>query len=243
MKTKIEESIMETAQTCYNYMLTEENKERILNPFGKKPILDVRYSSDYTSEITSRLYKYVEGFLKSKEVVTKFIGIKDELVAFYKAKCLEMSDMETDCVHEYSDANEKTIWQNEDYGSGDDTFFTNIVIALGLALRSISVPVNPFVNQTARKRKIVEKEYNDFKENKVRKFIRNELTKNIGDNLKQLLNKVTQNIKRRLQVLDESTEELLKSQREIMAKCNKCMVHARQIKSMEEKCHILKSHF
>lgn len=252
MKTKVEETITETAETCYNNMLSEDNKERIFNPIGEQPILKVPYSPDYVSDIRFRLYKYVEDFLKSKEVATKFTEINDELVAFYKAKSLEISDMENDWIHEDSDAP-----QNENYGSGDDTFFTAGVVrvmfatipiwvplmiaglALGLAFSPISVPIHLFLSRTARKRKIVEEEYNDFRENTVRKFVSDELKKNIGDNLKQLINKVTLTIKNRLEVLDESTKELLKSRREIIAKCNIIMVHARQMKTMEEKCNTL----
>lgn len=165
-------------------MLTDENKEMILNPIGKKPILDVPYRSDYKNVIRSRLYEYVEGFLKSKEVTTKFREINDELVAFYKAKCLEISDMENYWVDEASDAP-----QNENYGGRDDGSIIENIIA---ALAGFTFPVHLFFSQTARKRRIVEEEYNDFRENTVREFVRDELTKGIGNNLKQFINKVTQ---------------------------------------------------
>lgn len=131
MKKKVDESIIKTAQTCYNYMLTEEKKEMILNPIGEDPILDVPFMF-LTDEITSRLHTYVEGFLKSKEVSTKFTEIKDKLVAFYKAKCLEICGMENDWVDEASDAPQNEI---------DDELSTGAFVGVAVATSPIWIPL------------------------------------------------------------------------------------------------------
>nr|XP_022312439.1 uncharacterized protein LOC111117580 isoform X3 [Crassostrea virginica] len=259
MKMKVGESIKKTAQTCYNYMLSDENKELILNPIGEDPILEVPYDMFFTNEITSRLERFVEGFLKSKEVSTKFTEIKDELVAFYKAKCLEICGMENDWVDEASDAP-----QNEIYVSEDDELSTGafvgvavatspiwiplLVAGLGLvigafgislALSPFTIPLTLFLGRTERKKKIVEEEYNDFREHKVRNLVRNHLTRNTGAVLEKLIDKVTLILKRRIEALDESTKQLLNSRKEILAKRNAILVYARKIKTMEEKCLIL----
>lgn len=66
--------IEDTAQACYNYMLTTEAKERVLNPQGRKPIAKIDWQPNiYTekskkeSECTSQNTCNPKMFCKSSE--------------------------------------------------------------------------------------------------------------------------------------------------------------------------------
>lgn len=83
------------AKRCFDYMLTDAGKERILNPPRKKPIAKFDLFSDSTKEeIVNRVTEYVEHFLKSDEVLAKFEKIRTEFNAFSEKISLDISEME-----------------------------------------------------------------------------------------------------------------------------------------------------
>lgn len=261
MKERINGSIIETAESCYEYMLSDEGKDMILNPIGKEPILNVIWKPvEYCEEIKSRLYMYVENFLKSEEVTEKFKKIKNELFAFYKRKEKEISGMEKDWLDEQNDddATSENINLDVDIelSTGDvvamiatspiwiPLLAVGLVLAVGtvgisLALTPFFVQITLVLNRNKRKKELVEEEYKTFRDDVVRSLVRNQLKENTGVFLEKITDKVTLELKRRLEALDESTKQLLESRDKINANVHILQNQARKIKTMKETCHML----
>lgn len=82
---RIKKVIEDIAQECYDYMSTDEGKDKILNPPNRPPIMKVVWQPRlFAMEIHARVLLYIEHLLKSSEVNEKFVTEKDEIVSFYK---------------------------------------------------------------------------------------------------------------------------------------------------------------
>lgn len=92
---RIKKVIEDIAQECYDYMSTDEGKDKILNPPGRPPIMEVVWQPRvFAMEIHERVLLYIEHFLKSSEVNEKIVTEKEEIESFYKKVSSELSDME-----------------------------------------------------------------------------------------------------------------------------------------------------
>lgn len=74
----INKVIAETTETCYNFMLKDKEKEMVLNPSGRPPILQIGRSKMY-KEIYDLMRQYVTELLRGADMLKKFKGIKGEI--------------------------------------------------------------------------------------------------------------------------------------------------------------------
>lgn len=69
---RIKKVIEDIAQECYDYMSTDEGKDKILNPPGRPPIMEVVWQPRvFAMEIHARVLLYMKHFLESSEVNKK----------------------------------------------------------------------------------------------------------------------------------------------------------------------------
>lgn len=96
LRRKTKRTIAETAQACYDYMLTPAGKEKVLNPAGFKPILKIDWQPNiFTEKVQKRVGIYVSEYLQSKDVLQRFRKLRDEIVSFYKKVSYDLSEIET----------------------------------------------------------------------------------------------------------------------------------------------------
>lgn len=114
------------SKECYEYMNTKEAKERILNPEGHTPIMDVPVTKSFSKEILKRIELYLETHLKSGYVLEIFNDIHNENVAFYKRISRDLTEMEVDWTDEIG----KTILALISSGGLDLPFFLDLSLSI-----------------------------------------------------------------------------------------------------------------
>lgn len=90
----IKKEIDKVTNECYTYMQSAAGKEKILNPEGQTPIIDVRWDKSLRDEIQKRIVLHIETFLKSERVTTIFQKIKEGDIQYYKEVSKKISKME-----------------------------------------------------------------------------------------------------------------------------------------------------
>ena len=110
---------------------------------------------------------------------------------------------------------------------------------LSLALSPIIIPVQLILGRKERRKKIIEEEYEAFRDEEVRTIVRNQLTDNTGLILEMVTDKVILVLKRKIEALNESTKKLLKLRKDIIAKVNILQNQNREIETMEKMCRKL----
>lgn len=220
---RIKKVIEDIAKECYDYMSTDEGKDKILNPPGRPPIMTVIWQPrQFAMEIHERVLLYIEHFLKSSEVNEKFVTEKEEIESFYKNVSSELSDMEegwtvigifeieclTDTNAEMSKASiagvvlaTSPIWLP----------IAVIGIALGVAFSGLTIAIAPVLVPTilimgrdTRKKKVIDEEYNKCRMS-IRSHISNELESTCGAFINKLIDRITLDLlPKRIQSLEKN---------------------------------------
>lgn len=254
LRKKVSIYIEATAQTVYDYMSTDIGKEKILNPEGKTPILEVMYVPGlYCNNTKKRICRYVKKFLKEDAVKKGFEEIKDETIAFSEVVGFEIFKMESGWVNDKRNEVQAQVFQpvedEQSSGSFWGWFFATSVIwipliaagfglfvafaGVTLALTPVIAPIGAYLGRDARKKKLVDETYDKCKST-VRSTVCNELESNAGVVLLELIDKMTLNsLPRRIQCLHEMICQFQRSRNDILAKRSQLLRLECSIQTME----------
>lgn len=237
-------------------MSTDLGKDRILNPPDSTPIMKVEWQPNiFAEEINTRVMQYVESFLKSSDVEKKFEAMKNDIALFYKIASSDLSEMENDWTEDDSHDKHVKAYDHDIDLNVSTASVVGIVLAtsplwlpilaagigLGVALAGVTIALSPVVlpfmkilGRDARKRKIIDEEYNNCRES-IRSLICNELESNCGCVINKLLDRVTKDLlPKRMQSLQKMIQQLLKSRTEILENQESLRLLSKKVKDMEE---------
>lgn len=253
---KVKKQIEATAQSCYDYMSSDAGKEEILNPEGKKKVSDKAWNpTKFSKRVKKRVCKYIENLLDSEVVKNEFEQIKVETLAYYKKINNEVLCMESDWT-DASPKETKVVAKAE--VDDDDDISTGSVVGVevatspiwipllaagvglvvafaGVALSPVLISLNAFLGRDARKKKVIDEEYEKFKST-VRSTITSHLESNTGAVLTKLIDKVTlELLPRQIQRLEEMLRQIKDSRADILAQRCDLLELQSQIRAIEEK--------
>lgn len=233
-------------------MKSEEGKEAILNPRGKVPIVKDSWNPlNFDEKVYERVCLYVETFLKSQDVQTRFLSIQKELFSYTKKACSQLSKFECTylglgnailenafTVWDFSDVNHfMRMLHDEEFGAFGLSFgiFFNIGLALtAFVFLPITLPTMLLLDRDSRKKKVIEEEYTKLMSSFPDK-IRNHLNSTCGDILTQMVDKVTEEfLPRRIDHLTELVRQLVAYRNDNRQKRDLFLRLLQQIKSIEE---------
>lgn len=210
-------TLNEITQECYHYMSTEFGKNRILNPPGRIPILDVSVLY-LPTEIRARLTEYVESYLASAPVREKLTNSTKDIEAFYNDVSEDILNMET----EWTNGRKR----NEiNWGEALLLPIQMYLLAFGIVLSvscfiflsPVLIPLSIYLSTKDGKRKYVDLQYPIWLE-KTKDEINRHLLSNCGPYITGLVDKVTNEVlPRRIKALELTIKNLRKSHKEIIA--------------------------
>lgn len=256
MQKKLKKDIEGIAQGVYDYMSTDLGKDRILNPPGRPPILGVDWQPQlFVMDIIERINLHIGNVLNSSDVMQKFEDVKKEAASFYEKVSSDLFDMEKDWIEVGTDETEFSA----DTEIADTNISTASVVGVvlatsplwvpllaagiglavafvgfSIALSPVALPLLKFLGRDARKRKVIDEEYNKRRES-VRSLICNELEVNCGFVMNKLIDKVTQDmLPKRIQALQKMIQQLSKSREEILENQEMLENLSKKLKAMEE---------
>lgn len=246
LRRKTKRTIAETAQACYDYMLTPAGKERVLNPPGSTSILKIEWQPNvFTEKVQKRVAMYVSEYLQSKDVLQKFGKLKEEVASFYQKVSSDLSEIETGWIQRKAS---KKLTLSTDDPEISTASVVGIVLAtsplwlpllatgvgLTIAASPIIFPVIKFLGRDKRKQKLIDEEYNRCLSS-VKDSIRSELESNQGNVIHKLVDKVTDDLLlRRIQYLQKMINQLMKSREEIISNVDTITDLANKIQIIKE---------
>eukprot|EP00105_Crassostrea_gigas_P028812 XP_011450570.2 PREDICTED: uncharacterized protein LOC105344489 isoform X1 [Crassostrea gigas] len=246
LRRKTKRTIAETAQACYDYMLTPAGKERVLNPPGSTSILKIEWQPNvFTEKVQKRVAMYVSEYLQSKDVLQKFGKLKEEVASFYQKVSSDLSEIETGWIQRKAS---KKLTLSTDDPEISTASVVGIVLAtsplwlpllatgvgLTIAASPIIFPVIKFLGRDKRKQKLIDEEYNRCLSS-VKDSIRSELESNQGNVIYKLVDKVTDDLLlRRIQYLQKMINQLMKSREEIISNVDTITDLANKIQIIKE---------
>lgn len=227
--SKTKRTIAETAQACYDYMLTQAGKERVLNPPGSTSILKIEWQPNvFAEKVQTRFAMYVSEYMQSKDVLQRFAKLKDEIASFYQKVSSDLSEIETGWIQRRTS---KRLTLSLDDPEISKASVVGIVLAtsplwlpllatgvgLTIAAGPIIFPVIKFLGRDKRKQKLIDEEYSRCLSS-VKDIIRTELESNQGNVIYKLVDKVTDDLLlRRIQYLQKMINQLMKSRKDIIS--------------------------
>lgn len=225
-------------------MQDNDEKQRILNPDDKLPIMKVPWTESFLGEIQDRMSLYIETFLKSERVTRSFEEIMDGNVTFYKNTSKDIFKMEaqwTDLHRGKSHASD--IDEEDDLPRYLEILLvivtvvlTVIAAAIALVLSPIVVPILIFY--TAEKKKAIKQKFIDTTYSAYMKTIKiqikDHLNKSSGDALKLLSDKIfNQSLPNRIHHLEELIQNLERSREEILVNMESFRDLAKKVETMK----------
>lgn len=223
----------EIADSVLQYMSTDDGKRRILNPDDRTPLLKFHYlkQKTYSEEIKSRMSSYVKEVMQKDNFVARNMEIQNKAIHFYKETCqkLDENDLENDL------SCRKELYSERAAQTEPPSYVLAIPIAIA-AVFSFSVSivlggiwVYLFWNPTAKRNKIIDQTYNQYKE-----AIFKSLKQNSCHVLRAVVNKVMKDLLiRRLNSFEERARQLREIHLDILAKQNKLCRLNEQVKALK----------
>lgn len=249
---RIKKVIEDIAQECYDYMSTDEGKDKILNPPGRPPIMEVVWQPrQFAMEIHERVLLYIEHFLKSSEVNEKFVTEKEEIESFYKKLSSELSDLEEDWTVIRIFEKDCLTDTNAEMSKAS---IARVVLAtspiwipiaaIGIALVApLVIPIFLIMGRDTRKKKVIDEEYNKYRMS-IRSHISNELESTCGAFINKLIDRITLDLlPKRIQFLEKMIQQLLDNRRQILANQESLCNLSRKVKVIEKSATEFKSHW
>lgn len=259
---RIKKVIEDIAQECYDYMSTDEGKDKILNPPGRPPIMEVVWQPRvFAMEIHARVLLYMKHFLESSKVNKKIVTEKEEIESFYKKVSSELSDMEegwtvvrifkaecltdTDAIMSKSSMSKRAILATSPIWLP----IAAIGIALGVAFTGLTIAIAPLLVPTmlilgrdTRKKKVIDEEYNNCLMS-IRSLVSNELESTCGAFINKLIDRITLDLlPKRIQSLEKMIQQLLENRRQILANQEPLCNLSRKVKVIEKCATEFKRH-
>lgn len=179
LQNGINKAIEQTAQTCYDFMSSDDGKDEILNPPNRPPILQI-CPSRIPKEIYSLVRKHVDTFLRSAYVLKKFRGIRGEIVSFYHNISMELSKMENEWTYD-----------RESNVSVCEALVTSPLCMPGLTISWSQISIPPF--KKGIKQNLIDATYDPYL-SLIRGSICNHLKSSYGQVIMELLDTVTNNL-------------------------------------------------
>lgn len=249
---RIKKVIEDIAQECYDYMSTDEGKDKILNPPGRPPIMEVVWQPrQFAMEIHERVLLYIEHFLKSSEVNEKFVTEEEEIESFYKKLSSELSDLEEDWtvirIFE-KDCLTDTNAEMSKASIAEVVLATSPIwipiAAIGIALVApVVIPIFLIMGRDTRKKKVIDEEYNKCRMS-IKSHISNELESTCGAFINKLIDRITLDLlPKRIQSLEKMIQQLLDNRRQILANQESLCNLSRKVKVFEKSATEFKSHW
>lgn len=262
LQKRIKKDIEGIAQGVYDYMSTDLGKDRILNPPGKPPIMEVEWHPQlFVMDINERINLHVVNVLKSSDIAQMFETVKKELASFYEKVSAALSDMENDWIEVGIDDTELSADTEVGGTNNSKASVVGVVLAtsplwlpllaagigivvafvgLSIALSPVAIPLMKFLGRDARKRKIIDEEFNN-RRNSVRSLICNELEVNCAGVMNKLIDKVTKDLlPKRIQALQKLIQQLSESRAEILENQELLEYLSKKQKDIEESLTELK---
>lgn len=210
-------------------MSTELGKDRILNPPNRIPIIEVIWCPNvFAEEVRERVLMYVNKCLVSDDLKQQFEDVRDEVVTFYQKVSSDISEMEKYWTEdsELVDADISTAAAVGVVLATSPLWLPLFVAGLGLgvafaglsiALSPVLIPVVAILSRDARKRKLIDEEYDNCLVS-IRNLICNQLESQHGSVLNKLICKVIEDIlPKRILSLKQMIIHLLEHRDEILA--------------------------
>lgn len=210
-------------------MSTELGKDRILNPPNRIPIVEVIWCPNvFAEEVRERVLMYVNKCLVSDDLKQQFEDVRDEVVTFYQKVSSDISEMEKYWTEdsELVDADISTAAAVGVVLATSPLWLPLFVAGLGLgvafaglsiALSPVLIPVVAILSRDARKRKLIDEEYDNCLVS-IRSLICNQLESQHGSVLNKLICKVIEDIlPKRILSLKQMIIHLLEHRDEILA--------------------------
>lgn len=210
-------------------MSTELGKDRILNPPNRIPIIEVIWCPNvFAEEVRERVLMYVNKCLVSDDLKQQFEDVRDEVVTFYQKVSSDISEMEKYWTEdsELVDADISTAAAVGVVLATSPLWLPLFVAGLGLgvafaglsiALSPVLIPVVAILSRDARKRKLIDEEYDNCLVS-IRSLICNQLESQHGSVLNKLICKVIEDIlPKRILSLKQMIIHLLEHRDEILA--------------------------
>lgn len=258
---RIKKVIEDIAQECYDYMSTDEGKDKILNPPGRPPIMEVVWQPRvFAMEIHARVLLYMKHFLESSEVNKKIVTEKEEIESFYKKVSSELSDMEegwtvvrifkVECLTDTDAIMSKSSIAGAVLATSPIWLpIAAIGIALGVAFTGLTIAISPLLVPTllilgrdTRKKKVIDEEYNNCLMS-IRSLVSNELESTCGAFINKLIDRITLDLlPKRIQSLEKMIQQLLDNRRQILANQEPLCNLSRKVKVIEKCATEFKRH-
>lgn len=204
-------------------------KDRILNPPNRIPIIEVIWCPNvFAEEVRERVLMYVNKCLVSDDLKQQFEDVRDEVVTFYQKVSSDISEMEKYWTEdsELVDADISTAAAVGVVLATSPLWLPLFVAGLGLgvafaglsiALSPVLIPVVAILSRDARKRKLIDEEYDNCLVS-IRSLICNQLESQHGSVLNKLICKVIEDIlPKRILSLKQMIIHLLEHRDEILA--------------------------
>lgn len=233
-------------------MSTDEGKQKILNPPGRKPIKKFGWHPHvFQDKVRQRVSVYVQETLKSEHVLQAFCKIKDDVVSYYQRTSLDISEIEKCWTEEREERVKRDDTEISDGTIVGIALATSPVwlpllatgVGLTIAVSPIMFPLIKFLGRKERKNEIIDEEYNNCKKC-IQEVICKKLEANQGQVIYKLLDKVTAGlVLRRIQSLKKMIELITISRNEILLKAYSLGLLAKKIKSIEDSATALLEYF
>lgn len=254
LNEKTKKVIEDTAQKCYDYMSTDFGKDKILNPPGCTPIMEVIWQPvQFAQEINTRVSRHVNEFLKSEEVLQNFENIKEEIVIFHKSVLLDLSTIDNDL----SNLMESQKNAENTSKTSPDTdllplplripiFFLEVLlyvvlVAASIIISPITIPLLIYKNRDEEKKTVIDEEYNTCKMS-IRSKICNHLESSCGNEIREFIDKSTKDIlPKQIQTLEtkmKSTSLLYNRAESNIRLIKKLVSDVKAIENQSEQMHM-----
>lgn len=250
LSQKIDDTMKQVAETCYNYMSKPEGKDMILNPQNRIPIMkEIWTPKGFAQEIESRVALHVKTYLQSRDVIQKFEEISEEIDNLYKTVSESLSDMESKWTNPQTTLSETLTCSkaalkekkhsppfiNVVFGT-TPVWVPLLVVSAGISfvLSPIILPTLWYLNRDERKKKETDQKYEICKES-IRSHIYNTLKSNYGDFAVEIVKQVSDELlPKRIKSLESMIHQLSVSRAEILSNQETLVKLASNLENIEE---------
>lgn len=237
-------------------MSTDEGKIQILNPKDRTPIMKCHWQPNFFSEeIHARVMMYVENELKTEDVVQMLETVKKEIASFHDKVSSDLAAMENEWIEVGTDKVKLPAYTNVADKDVSTASVVGVVLAtsplwltilaagiglgitfagLGFVLSPVVFPTLKILGRDARKKKIIDEEYNKCHES-IKSLVSNAFESKYGCVINKLIDKVTEDmLPKRIHSLLKMIEQLCHSRAEILENLESLEYLSKKVKAMEE---------
>ena len=234
----------QTAREAYDYMITEEGKDEVLNPDGCIPILKVKFWSpkSFAEEVRSRVLLHVSKVMKSDKFVQRFQEIRDMTIQFYIETCRNL-DKEFENDTENLGLSPNTSNENPPESEIHHALFAVPILLAGV----VSLPIS-FVlaglylvftfSISETKKKIIDSSYEEYTP-----LVRDKIEQESCSLLREIIDKIMLDLfPRRIAAFEERARQLQSSYDTICAEHETLLNLAEKVTTMKNTVNTMNQH-